>query len=263
VVLLLIGQQRAAQASAPNPTATPISAPASQVQSQAATDAALTSLTWKHATNGYGEVRLGKNAADDACKLNGRTYADCLGLHADAELVYAIGGYRRFTAVVGLDDDVNDPVTCDVAGHYYQTASVRFQIYADSELIYDTGDLNKDDRTRPVDVAIPANASTLRIVVGDVDGKITCDMADIGDGHLWASGATDSTPAPTRTPSPTIKPTRKATLTTTPAPTQVSVRTQTPAPTAGPKPVLGYRMYVPLVVVSESDGEGLPQLFGR
>jgi NPCBM/NEW2 domain len=251
-VLVLSGQHYEATARGPDSAAAATRKP-TRTPSPTATSAPtaneidLAALSWASATNGFGEVHVGTNAAGGTCKLNGIAYSSCLGLHADAELIYAISGMTRFMARVGLDDNVNDPVICDVAGHYYQTASVRFKIYGDDQLLYDSGDLNKDDRARDVDVAVPASAKTLRIVVDNVDGKITCDTADIGDGLLSASGAGASTPAPTRTPSPT------RTTTPTQTPTRIPVSTSVPSVN------VGYKMYVPLVEVSEGgDGTGLP-----
>jgi hypothetical protein len=237
-------------------TSTPTSAPTGD-----AID--LASLSWASATNGFGEVHVGTNIAGGTCKLNGTAYSSCLGLHADAQLTYAISGVTRFTARVGLDDNVNDPAICDVAGHYYQTASVRFEIYGDDTLLYTSGDLNKDDRVRDVDVAVSASAKTLRIVLNNVDGKITCDTADIGDGLLSASGVAGSTPAPTRTPSPTrtTTPTQNPAQTQVPSPTRTPIQapTRIPTSTSAPNVNLGYKTYVPLIEVSEGgDSAGLP-----
>ncbi len=266
-VLLLIGRGQDVAARVPNRAAAAIEATATWTPTATATLAPtgnnvdLASLKWASATNGFGEVRVGTNTAGETCKLNGTAYANCLGLHADAELTYAISGITRFTARVGLDDNVNDPVICDVAGHYYQTASVRFEIYGDDQLLYDSGDLNKDDRARDVDVAVPASAKTLRIVVDNVDGKITCDTANIGDGVLSVSDVGASTPAPTRTTAPTQNPaqTQVPSPTRTPSLSQTQTPTRSPVSTSAPSIVPGYKMYVPLVEMSEvGDSAGLP-----
>ena len=244
LLLAAILSQRKAVAQEPNPAAPEV-----------ANDAVdLDTLTWASATNGIGDVHVGTNIAGGTCKLNGDAFANCLGLHADAELVYNVSGFSRFTAIVGLDDNVNDPAICTVNGHYYQTATVGFQIYGDESLLYDSGPLNKDDRVRAVDINLPANTNSLRIVANDVDGKITCDHADIGGGRLYASpnGTGGSTPQPTRVPTrtalaPTRTPTRKPTSAPTIVPTKQPTSVATPAGTAGPKIKALFWMHFPMV----------------
>lgn len=142
--------------------------------------------TWTSATNGWGPVELdrsnGETAAGDGrvMVINGRVAAKGLGVHAPADISYAISGCSRFQAEVGLDDEVG------VGG------SVVFQVYAGASKVYDSGILTGSMAPLPVDVSV-AGASTLRLVVtnaGDTNGN---DHADWGQARLVCSAA----PAPT------------------------------------------------------------------
>ena len=88
--------------------------------------------------------------------------------------------YRRFVAVVGIDDAMRD----------YPQALVTFKLYADSRdgtqaaeaiagetLLLETEPL-RAGRIWPIDVAIPDGTKRIRLVVGDGGNGIDCDHAD-------------------------------------------------------------------------------------
>jgi len=123
-------------------------------------------LAFVSATNGWGPVERdtsnGEQAAGDGLPitLNGTVYPKGLGVHANGSVeIYLGGACNRFTAVVGLDDEV-DPF-----------GSVRFSVSADGANLASTAVLTNADAPQPIDV--------------DVTGKqyLTLTVDDGGDGN--------------------------------------------------------------------------------
>lgn len=128
----------------------------------------LSDLNRVSAFNGHGPVELdtsnGEAAAGDGqtITLNGVAYGKGIGAHANSEIVYDLGGeYSSFVADVGIDDEVGSHGT------------VIFRVYADGELLYDSGVMTGDSPTRSINVSV-AGRQQLRLVV---------DVA--GDNHFW------------------------------------------------------------------------------
>jgi DNA-binding beta-propeller fold protein YncE len=129
---------------------------------------------WDAASNGWGpvekDISVAEQAPDDgrALLLNGVKYAKGLGVHAPAEVRYALDGTcSRFKADVGLDDEKNG-------------GAVVFQVWADAIKVYDSGIMTGTTATKTVDVGI-AGAKELRLVVtdgGNGDGEDHADWAD-------------------------------------------------------------------------------------
>jgi hypothetical protein len=64
----------------------------------------LTALPWASATTGYGEVQIDKNIIGKPLRLDGKTYEDGIGTHADSVITYLLPpGMTRFRATVGPD----------------------------------------------------------------------------------------------------------------------------------------------------------------
>src|SRR5438477_10686392 len=73
----------------------------------------LSDLPWLDATNGWGpaerDMSNGEQLAGDGktLTLNGATYPKGLGVHADSDIKYNLGGnYSTFISDVGVDDEV-------------------------------------------------------------------------------------------------------------------------------------------------------------
>lgn len=94
----------------------------------------LSDLNPTYAVNGYGPFERdrsnGESLAGDGkpMMLNGQLYRKGLGVHANSDLRYNLGGqYTHFVADIGVDDE------CAVGG------SVVFQVYLDNVKVYDSG----------------------------------------------------------------------------------------------------------------------------
>jgi len=101
-------------------------------------------------------------------RLRGRSYPRGLGVHSRSELTYALdGGFKKLSAVVGVDDAVGG------------AGSVRFRVYGDGKVLYESPVLHGTDAPVPVDVDIHG-ALLLRL---EVD---YADQGDLGDHADWA-----------------------------------------------------------------------------
>lgn len=139
----------------------------------ASTTVYLSDLNPTFAQNGSGpyerDTSNGELAAGDGnpIRLNGVTYTKGLGVHAYSELRYNLagGGYDRFLASVGVDDEVNN------------SGSVVFQVWAGGTKLYDSGTMGGATATKNVDVSI-AGQSEIRLIVTDSGNGDAYDHAD-------------------------------------------------------------------------------------
>ncbi|MEU8518808.1 beta-galactosidase [Streptomyces sp. NPDC048577] len=131
--------------------------------------------------NGYGPVeRDTSNGGDRAhdgrpLRIGGVPYARGLGAHATSEVLIYLGRRcTRFTATVGVDDEVGD------------NGSVIFKVWTDSTFRTATPKLVGGQVAATVDVDT-TGAELLRLRVEDSDGSIGSDHADWADARVWCS----------------------------------------------------------------------------
>ena len=133
--------------------------------------------------NGWGPAERdqsnGERGAGDGqpITLGGVAYPKGLGVHANSEQVFDLGGrFSRFLADVGVDDEVGD------------LGSVVFEVWADGTRLYQSGVVTGAMPPQPVSVDVTGRRQ-LRLVVttaGDGDGY---DHADWADARLIAAAA--------------------------------------------------------------------------
>ena len=135
-------------------------------------------MTWASQTNGWGPAERnlsnGENAAGDGrtITLNGVTYAKGIGAHAASEIrVNLAGGCSRFTASVGVDDEVATT-----------RGSIVFEVWAGATKVFDSGLMTGATATKPVDVSV-TGAAELRLVVTNGGNGNSYDHGD------WASAS--------------------------------------------------------------------------
>ncbi|WP_052351645.1 NPCBM/NEW2 domain-containing protein [Deinococcus pimensis] len=146
-------------------------------------------------TNGWGPLERDRSNGEQAdgdgrpLTLGGVTFARGFGVHAGSSVTLDVGGRcDRFTATVGVDDEVGD------------RGSVVFQVYGDGQKLYESPVLRGPDAGRPVDVPI-AGKRQLRLVVTDAGDGIAYDHADWADPMARACAAsTSSAPPPPSSP---------------------------------------------------------------
>jgi hypothetical protein len=168
----------------------------------ACTQAYLSDLTWTSMTNGWGPAQKdrsnGQMSGEDGgpLTLNGTVYSKGLGTSAASDIRYALkGAYTRFTASVGIDDEVG------------AEGLVVFQVWADGAKLYDSGQMTGSTATKPVSVDVTGKQE-LKLIVTDGGNGLEYDHADWADAKLACSGGTaaatpTATSSATAIPSPT------------------------------------------------------------
>ena len=112
---------------------------------------------------GWGELGLDESVDGNPITIGGVVYDKGLAAHAASEIVYYLGGQcTRFTADVGVDDEVGD------------LGSVTFTVLGDGEVLAESGRLTGADGAAPLDVDT-TGVTELVLRTGDADGSINYD----------------------------------------------------------------------------------------
>ncbi|MGY3725534.1 Glucan-binding domain-containing protein (YG repeat) [Granulicatella balaenopterae] len=120
----------------------------------------LSDLTATKATVGYGSFRKDTNVSGQPISLNvdgiSTTFQKGIAAHAPAEVIYQIpANVNIFETYLGIDN--------------HQNGNVEFSLYLDDELVYQSGEVNKNN-TQHIMVEVSGKQS-LRIVVDDLGFK--------------------------------------------------------------------------------------------
>jgi alpha-galactosidase len=131
-----------------------------------------------YAANGLGPVERdtnnGATAAGDGTpiKIRGQTFDKGLGTAAPSAIIYRLGGKcSRFQAQVGVDDITNGQGT------------VRFQVIADGEVLFDSMTVNGQAPAAAVDVSL-VGKRRLKLLVTNADDGTAQDRASWGDAKV-------------------------------------------------------------------------------
>lgn len=103
--------------------------------------------------------------------LQGRSFAKGLGTRSASRIVYDVSSYRRFEAVVGLDDAAGD------------LASVRFLVLLDGKAVFDSGEMAADSDPMQVRIDLAAK-KRLELVVDFARRADAEDFANWCDARL-------------------------------------------------------------------------------
>ena len=118
---------------------------------------------------GWERTRSKKSVGGNPIRLRGQFYERGVGTHPPGHFAIALnGGSRRFTAVVGIDDEVNGGGTAE------------FKIIADGKLLWESGIVRGKDPVKAIDVNL-TGAKVLDLIVtigGDNFGNDHTDWAD-------------------------------------------------------------------------------------
>jgi|GEM_PF-5373479 len=132
----------------------------------------LSSLSADSATADWGVVKTNLSTDGNPLRIGGNTYSTGLGTHANSDIVYLLDGqYKRFTAQVGVDDEV---------GEY---GSVIFFVYLDGVKQFDSGIVRGSDAAKAVDLDI-SSVNELKLVVDNAGDGMSHDHADWADAYL-------------------------------------------------------------------------------
>lgn len=132
-------------------------------------DVYLSDLKPLRATVGWGDhPRMDRSIQGSPLSIAGLKYARGIGVHAISEIDYELKPeYRRFVAVVGVDDEMKD----------YPQASVVFEVWVDGRKLAQSVVIRPGDFCY-FDVPIAAGSKSFRLVVGDAGDSIFADHAD-------------------------------------------------------------------------------------
>lgn len=138
----------------------------------------LSDLPWMYAANTVGPVERdrangGPEAGDGGpIRVAGKSYPKGLGVSAASKVAYYIGGRcSRFKAIAGLDDTAGP------------SASVRFEVIAGGQKVFDSGRLVRGSAPVEVDVSI-SGAQVLLLHVSAEYDSAEGDIADWADARL-------------------------------------------------------------------------------
>jgi alpha-galactosidase len=134
----------------------------------------LSELTPIYAANGLGPVARDKaNGGTAPITIAGTTFDKGLGMAAPAAVIYRLGGKcARFTAQVGLDG-----ISTGGAG------TVRFQVLADGEMLFDSDRVTGTTGAMSVDVSLVGRRRLKLLVTNAEDGSAQ-DRASWGDAKV-------------------------------------------------------------------------------
>lgn len=136
-------------------------------------------------SQGWGEPVANQNVVKQPMRIAGRQFERGVGTHAVSTLHLALDGQVvRFSAQVGVDDSAG------------KNGSVRFQIYADKRLVFDSGVMRGGEPAKSVDVSLEG-VRELLLLVDAADDGINFDHADWADARFEYRGSPPRTvPAP-------------------------------------------------------------------
>jgi aryl-phospho-beta-D-glucosidase BglC (GH1 family) len=153
----------------------------------------LSDLPFTVLRNGWGPIERdrsnGEQGSNDGrtLTLNGKTYSKGVGVHSDSDIVVNLNGqYNRFTAEVGIDDEVGNNGTVD------------FEVWLDGVKVFNTGILYGDSATRSIEVDLSGKQSML-LKVTTADGNFGSDHGDWADAKLFSTMVSDSVQFPLST----------------------------------------------------------------
>ena len=146
----------------------------------------LSSLDVSKTRQDWGKPQADKSVDGNALTIAGTKYEHGLGTHA-ASLLYVDlkGGSTRFTASVGVDDEVTG-----------KPIGIRFSVNGDGRDLWKSGAMKKGDAAEKADVDV-TGVKTLVLVVENEGDNIAYDHADWAEAKFEVSGEKPVTiPAP-------------------------------------------------------------------
>ncbi|UCG47747.1 MAG: NPCBM/NEW2 domain-containing protein [Phycisphaerales bacterium] len=137
----------------------------------------LSSLDLSRMTSGWGRPRVDKSVQDRTMSIAGRKFERGVGTHADSIMYIDLkGGSTRFTAHVGVDDEINGNI-----------GSIEFKIYGDKRLLWQSGVIKAGEPAKKVDVDL-AGLKALILMVGSAGDGISYDHADWAEAKFEVTG---------------------------------------------------------------------------
>ena len=133
----------------------------------------VSSLDVSKIEQGWGTPHANQSVEGRKMSINGQAYEEGIGTHADSVFILDLAGKaKRFTAQVGIDDEVAD-----------KGGSVVFRLLGDGKELYNSGLVRNHQPARPVDVDLAGVKNLTLMVEGGEDG-INFDHADWANARI-------------------------------------------------------------------------------
>lgn len=157
------GQKQAEEAAAAVPTGAQV--------------VALSDLEWTAGRSANGDIHKNATWENKPLTLRGVVHPKGLGVHAESEIVYALGGrYSWFLCDVGIDDETGG------------RGSAVFRVFVDGQPVFDSGVVTHGSPAKKVNVPV-SGGRELRLVVTDGGNGNDWDHADWASPRLLRAGA--------------------------------------------------------------------------
>ncbi|MBW8864756.1 MAG: NPCBM/NEW2 domain-containing protein, partial [Verrucomicrobia bacterium] len=144
------------------------------------------------ATQGWGEPHKNQSVEGHTLTIGSKTFERGFGTHAESSLKVTLdGGTPKFTASVGVDDEVKGN----------PTASIEFVVRGDGKALWQSGVMRAGDAAKGCEVDL-TGVKTLVLEVTDADDGNSFDHADWVDAKFETGGAKIATAPPDANPEP-------------------------------------------------------------
>ncbi|WP_265520806.1 NPCBM/NEW2 domain-containing protein [Oerskovia flava] len=137
----------------------------------------LSDREWISATSGWRTVNKDRAVSGNPLRIDGTTYTKGIGTHANSRIEFELEpGDAIFRAVVGIDD----------AQRTSPNTSIGFQVFADDELVFDSGVMRASPTySPPQEVQVPVlGVQRLVLVVHDAGDGNNSDHANWADARV-------------------------------------------------------------------------------
>ncbi|MBN2514049.1 MAG: alpha-galactosidase [Sedimentisphaerales bacterium] len=131
---------------------------------------------------GWGQAQADRSVDRNPLTIAGTQYSHGVGTHAESSYTIAVNGATRFTAKVGVDDEVRG-----------NPASVEFVIVVDGRDTFRSGIMKPGMAAKQVDIAL-AGAKTMELKVTDGGDGVSYDHADWAEAEFTCSGIAPAIP---------------------------------------------------------------------
>lgn len=139
----------------------------------------LDELKLSSATQGWGEPHRNKSVEGNPLRIGGQKFDRGFGTHAESFLkINLAGGAQKFTASVGVDDEVNGNAA----------SSVEFFVIGDGKTLWSSGVMRAGEAAKACDVDL-TDVKALTLKVGDGGNDMEWDHADWADAKFEIAGA--------------------------------------------------------------------------
>ena len=131
-------------------------------------------------TQGWGDPHKNQSVEGHALTIGGKVFERGFGTHAESALQIKLdGGAQKFSATVGVDDEVNKN----------PDSSIEFVVRGDGKALWRSGVMRAGEAAKHCDVDV-TGVKRLVLEVGDADDGINYDHADWADAKFETTTAT-------------------------------------------------------------------------